>query len=189
MEARLVELVELLRHRGLRASTAELVDAAKALALVDLSRKDEVRAALESALVKRARDREPFRETFELFFSGAAALLEELEAGILARLTEEGGFDEDTLRMLAWELQHRPLSALARAALDGDAASASSLLRGAALRIDLGGMTTPLQQGFFRRRLGAAAGLGTVERELLELEADLKARGLDPRALEATGRL
>ncbi len=188
MEARLVELAGLLRQRGLRVSTAELVDASAALGWVDLGRKEEVRAALESALVKRSRDRQPFREAFELFFSGVVGLLGEIEAGILARLQEEGALDEDTLRMLAWELQNRPLSPLTRAALEGDAAQVTSLLRGAALRLDLGQMSSTLQQGFYARRLGSAAGLGGVARELAELEADLRARGLDPKALEAIGQ-
>jgi uncharacterized protein with von Willebrand factor type A (vWA) domain len=188
VETSLVEFAALLRQGGLRVSPGELADAARALELMGLGDRLSVRATLESALVKRERDAPTFRQLFDLYFSGAAALVEDIEKGLLARLEEEGAFDPDTLEMLAWELQHRPLSPLARAALEGDAAQISRLLRGAALQVNLNHMSNPLQQGFFMRRLGAAAGAAGLAQELAQLEADLKARGFDPAALEIIGR-
>ena len=188
MEQRLVEFAELLRQGGLRVSPGELCDAAQALALVDLADRPTVRAALASTLVKRERDEAPFQRLFELYFGGAATLLADLERGLMARLRDEGAFDEATLEMLAWELSHRPLSPLARAAIDGNPVEVSRLLRGAALQVNLSQMTSPLQQGFFSRRLGAAAGLADLARELAELEESLRARGLDPSAMELVGR-
>ena len=188
MEGSLVEFAALLRQGGLRVSSGELADAARALELVGLGDRLSVRATLESALVKRERDAPTFRQLFDLYFGGAAALVADIEKGLLVRLAEEGAFDPDTLEMLAWELQHRPLSPLARAALEGDAAQIPRLLRGAALQVNLSQMTSPLQQGFFARRLGAAAGAGGLAQELAQLEADLRARGLDPAALEVIGR-
>ena len=188
MDTVLVELAGLLRQAGLRVSSGELADAAAALALVGVDDRATVRAALESALVKRERDAPTFRRLFDLYFGGAASLLADVERGLLDRLREEGAFDEATLEMLAWEIRHRGMSALALAAIEGDAAVLSRLLRGAALQVDLGQLTNPLQQGFFTRRLGAAAGVPEAAGELHALEADLRARGLDPRALELVGR-
>jgi uncharacterized protein with von Willebrand factor type A (vWA) domain len=64
----------------------------------------------------------------------------------------------------------------------------SRLLRGAALQIDLGGLQNQFQEGFYTRRLGAAAGVAGLAGELKALEDDLRARGLDPGALELVSR-
>ncbi len=187
MDTTLVELAGLLRQAGLRVSAGELADAAAGLALVGMGDRAAVRAVLESALIKRERDAEVFRRIFDLYFGGAKALLDDVERGLVDRLREQGVLDEDVLAMLAWEIARRPLSPLARAALEGDVAALSRLLRGAALQVDLGQIESPTQLGFFARRLGAAAGLSTAAAELRQLEADLRTRGLDPRALELLG--
>ncbi len=188
MDGALVEFAALLRQGGLRVSAGELADAGRALALLGLDDRATARAALESALVKRERDTGTFRRLFDLYFGGAASLLQDLEKGLLERLAGEGLLEQDALEMLAWELSNRGLSPMTKAALSGDAAEIARLLRGAALQIDLSQLTTPLQQGFFSRRLGGAAGVGAMSDELAQLEASLRARGLDPAALELIGR-
>ncbi|HUB05568.1 MAG TPA: VWA domain-containing protein [Myxococcales bacterium] len=188
MDAALVEFAALLRQGGLRVSAAELADGARALTLVGLDDRGTARAALESALVKRERDTGTFRRLFDLYFGGAATLLADLEKGLLQRLTEEGLLEPDALEMLAWELSNRPLSPLARATLSGDTAEIARLLRGAALQVNLSQLSNPLQQGFFARRVGGAAGVGSLSGELAELEAALRARGLDPAAIELIGK-
>ncbi|MHB8418918.1 MAG: VWA domain-containing protein [Myxococcales bacterium] len=188
MDGALVEFAALLRQAGLRLSAGEVADAARALDLTGLADREVARAALESALVKRERDTPTFRRLFDLYFGGAAALVAGLEQGLLARIAEEGLLDPESLEMLAWELSNRRLSPLTRAALGGDAAETARLLRGAALQVNLAQLSSPLQQGFFARRLGGAAGMGDLSQELAALEADLRARGLDPAALELIGR-
>jgi len=188
VEDRLSELAALLRQNGLRVSPGELADASTALGLLGLENRDLMHAALRSTLVKRARDAPVFDRLFALYFGGLGRLLDGLEAGLLEQLAEEGFFSEDSLQMLAHELAHRPLSALARAALEGDVAGLSRLLRGAALQIDLAGIQNQFQEGFYARRLGAAAGMGGLAGELKALEDDLRDRGLDPAALELVSR-
>ncbi len=188
VEDRLSEFATLLRQNGLRVSPGELADASAALGLLGLDNRDLAHAALRSTLVKRGRDAPVFDRLFSLYFGGLGRLLEGLEKGLLDQLAEEGFFSQDALEMLAHELAHRPLSALARAALEGDVAGLSRLLRGAALNVDLGGIQNQFQEGFYARRLGAAAGMGGLAGELKALEDDLRGRGLDPAALELVSR-
>ncbi len=62
-----------LRERGVRASLSDEVDAAAALALVDVGDRAEVRRALAVALKIGPRDAAAFRELFELWWSAGAA--------------------------------------------------------------------------------------------------------------------
>jgi uncharacterized protein with von Willebrand factor type A (vWA) domain len=50
--------------------------------------------------------------------------------------------------------------------------------------VDFRGLSSPLQRGFYARRLLNAAGGTQAEKELQELLATLAARGVDPRAVE-----
>jgi len=183
MEQRLVEFASLLRQGGLRVSPGEMVDAVRGLELVELEERDEFRAVLRCSLLKRPQDAPTFDRAFDLFFGGTIELVADLERGLVERLRESGLLDPDSLEMLAHELAHRALSPLAQAALDGDVGKLARLLRGAVLQLNLKG-ATPLQQGFFGRRLGSAAGLPEAARELAEIEAGLRARGIDPGDLE-----
>jgi hypothetical protein len=188
VEDRLSEFATLLRQNGLRVSPGEVADAGAALGLLGFDNRAVAHAALRSTLVKRGRDASVFDRLFSLYFGGLGRLLEGLEKSLLDQLAEEGFFSQDALEMLAYELAHRPLSALARAALEGDVAGLSRLLRGAALQVDLGGIENQFQEGFYARRLGSAAGMGGLAGELKALEDDLRTRGLDPAALELVSR-
>jgi uncharacterized protein with von Willebrand factor type A (vWA) domain len=184
IDERLVEFAGFLRQNGLWVSPLEVADAASALSLLGLERRELVKGALAATLVKRGRDVPVFDRLFDLYFGGLAKLLADLEQSVLDELKQSGLLDRDSLEMLAHDLQNRPLSPLTRAALGGDLATLSRLLRGAALQVNLGQMQSTLQQGFYVRRLGAAAGLSELQRELGQIEADLRARGLDPAVLQ-----
>jgi uncharacterized protein with von Willebrand factor type A (vWA) domain len=184
IDERLVEFASFLRQNGVRVSSQELADAATALTLLGLQDRAVVKGALAATLVKRARDAPVFERLFELYFGGLAKLLADLEQSVLDELKQSSLLDRDSIEMLAHELLNRPLSPLTRAALGGDVAALSRLLRGAALQVNLGEMQSTLQQGFYARRLGAAVGLSELQRELLQIETDLRARGLDPAMLQ-----
>ncbi|WP_051471012.1 vWA domain-containing protein [Patulibacter minatonensis] len=57
-----------LRSAGLRVSPSETLDALRAVRAVSLDRRDGVRAALRTTLVKRGRDEDVFDELFARFF-------------------------------------------------------------------------------------------------------------------------
>ena len=61
-----------MRAVGLPVSTAEALDAAEALLVVDLADREGVREALAATLIKMPRNRAPFDVAFDVFFGGAA---------------------------------------------------------------------------------------------------------------------
>src|SRR4029079_8883346 len=68
----LIELAALLRRAGLRVSTGEVIDGARALDAAGLAR-DDVIAALRATLVKRSGDLAAFDELLALHVAGAAS--------------------------------------------------------------------------------------------------------------------
>ncbi len=71
----LTAFAETLRTAGVRVSTAEVIDAARALDEVGVADRELVHGALAATLVKRAADRPTFDELFALFFErGLAAV-------------------------------------------------------------------------------------------------------------------
>ncbi|WP_041284941.1 vWA domain-containing protein [Desulfoscipio gibsoniae] len=66
---RLARFVAVLRSMGLNTGTAELNDAARALAAVDVLDREQFRLALRATLTKRQRDARIFDLAFDLFFA------------------------------------------------------------------------------------------------------------------------
>lgn len=64
----LARFTHILRHLGMRVSTAETVDALRALQHVSLLDRDQVRLALRAAMVKNRADRSVFDRVFDLYF-------------------------------------------------------------------------------------------------------------------------
>ena len=190
MEARIVEFAELLRQNGIRVSPAEVSDAAEALVLTGVADRETVRGALAATMLKRAQDHDLFERIFDLYFSGTSKVLEGLEGSLAARIDEEGVLEGDELEMLLHTLRdlQGQMSPLTMALLQGDVGAIAKLLRGAALQLDFGGMTSPLQAGFYARRLGAGAGVGDADRELRELGDRLAEKGLDAAHIEMVAK-
>lgn len=186
MEARLVELAALLRQNGLRVSPGEVEDASLALREVGLGDRETVRAALASTLVKRSRDRELFDRIFDLFVSPGGSLARALDQSLARQIEEEGRLEGDDLEMLLYEIRQMAegMSPLAQALILGEGARLGSMLRGAALRLDLAQSEGGLQAGFFARRLLAEAGASRVRTEFSELEAKLRERETSSAAVD-----
>jgi uncharacterized protein len=186
VDARIVEFAEILRQNGIRVSASELQDAARASLCVGLADKDAFRAALRCSMVKRAADRDAFDRAFDFYFSGAAKAFEQLDASLARRIAEQGLLHGDELTMLLWTLQDLlgGMHPLTQAALEGDRARLAQLFRAASLQLELGGLQSPLQSGFFARRLFTSAGGQHLGSDLKALEAELKARGLSAEGLE-----
>ncbi len=69
LEVNLLRFIHLLRHTGLRISSGEALDAVEAMTLIDVSKKESVKAALKATLVKKSAEAPLFDRTFELFFA------------------------------------------------------------------------------------------------------------------------
>ncbi|GAC1346323.1 MAG: VWA domain-containing protein [Myxococcales bacterium] len=187
MDERLHDFAQLLRQNGLRVSPVEVADADRAALLVDLGDRAAVRSALRATLVKRGADAPIFDRLFELYFTGIQDLIQGLEGSLLDALEAEK-LDEAALEEIARMLAEMPRSPLTEALLRGRTDELARILRQATLSIDFRGLTSPLQRGFYARRVLHAAGGGKTEDELGQLLAALRARGLDPGAIEMVQR-
>jgi uncharacterized protein with von Willebrand factor type A (vWA) domain len=185
MDERLEDFAGLLRQNGLRISPAEVSDAAQATLLVGLEDRHAFRGALRATLVKRGQDAAVFDRLFELYFTGAKDLVDGLQGSLLDALSAEKLSElelEEIARLLS---QMAPLT---QALLQGRTDLLARILRQATLSVDFRGLSSPLQKGFYARRLLQAAGGIKAETELQQLLASLKERGLDPDALELVSK-
>ena len=183
MDARLEDFAGLLRQNGLRVSPAELIDAMEATLLVGLDDRGSFRSALRATLVKRGTDAQIFDRLFELYFTGAKDLVEGMQGALLDALAREK-LNEGELEEIAEALSRMPMSEMTEALVNGRTDELARILRQATLNIDFRGLQSPLQRGFYARRLLQAAGATKAETELGQFLAALKERGVDPRSLE-----
>jgi uncharacterized protein with von Willebrand factor type A (vWA) domain len=185
---RLIDFAGLLRQNGVRVSPGELATAAEALALVPFEDRESVRAALRATMVKRGADAPVFDRLFELYFGAMGRLLEGLEE------TLANGLKMDDLSLEEMQEVAKVLSelgasgGLAHSLVQGQLGSIAKLMRAAALKVEFSGLKSPLQKGFFARRVGTAAGLSEVAREFRLLEQALADKGIDPALVERVSR-
>jgi uncharacterized protein with von Willebrand factor type A (vWA) domain len=187
MDARLEDFAGLLRQNGLRISPAELVDAFEASLAVGLEDRGFFRSALRATLVKRGPDAPVFDRLFELYFSGAKDLIDGLQGSLLAALGAEK-FNELELEEIAQELSRLPMTEATRALVEGRTDELARLLRQATLNIDFRGLQSPLQRGFYARRLLQGVGGTKAESELAQFLSSLKQRGFDAQKLEIVSK-
>ncbi len=189
-DAHLVHLAAILRQNGVPVSTAELIDAAQAVALVGIDDRERLRATLAATMIKRQRHQARFERIFDLYFDGAARLVDALGESAARAIDRAGWLERGELERLAAALRQHALGLceLSRAALDGDGTALISCLRQAALHLDFSRLDGPAQQGFFARRLLKRAGMDATRQELAELASHLAARGLSDEAIDLTNR-
>ncbi|MCY1041685.1 VWA domain-containing protein [Corallococcus praedator] len=190
MDARIVEFAEVLRQNGVRVSTSEVQDALRATAEVGLQDRSLFRAVLRTTLVKRELDVETFSRAFDFYFSGAARTFEAIDQSLAKQLEEEGYLEGDLLKMVIYQMNllAPEMSPLAQAILAGDRARLAQIFRQASLQLDLGQLESPLQTGFFTRRLLAGAGMERARSDLKSMEDELHARGLSAEGIEIVSR-
>jgi uncharacterized protein len=185
VEERLEDFAGLLRQNGLRISPAEVADAAQATVLIGMDDRASFRGALRSTLVKRGQDAAVFDRLFELYFTGAKDLIDGLQGSLLDALDQEKLNElelEEIARLLA------RMSPLSQALLTARTDQLARILRQATLSLDFRGLQSPLQRGFYARRLLQAAGGTEAEKELRQFLQALRERGFDPAQLELASR-
>ena len=186
VDARVVEFAEVLRQNGVRVSTAEVQDAARAASSVGLESRELFRSALRTTLVKREADLEAFGRAFDFFFSGASKTFAALDASLTEALQASGLLQGEELAKVVSALDRllSGLSPLAQAALTADRARLAQLFGAAMLQLDFSRLETTLQAGFFSRRLIAGAGIEGARADLSALEAELASGGLSSHGLQ-----
>jgi uncharacterized protein len=190
MDSRVVEFVEVLRQNGLKVALTETRDAVEALTVTGVDDPERFRATLRATLCKRASDVVTFDRAFELFFTGAVKMLDELDRSLAKRIEEEGLLEGDELKMIVWMLEHLAgqLSPLTQAALQGDRGRLANLFRQATLQLDFSRVQNALQTGFFSRRLLSGAGFDRMRSDVDLINAELEARGVSARGIEVASR-
>jgi uncharacterized protein with von Willebrand factor type A (vWA) domain len=190
MDARIVEFAEVLRQNGVRVSTSEVVDAARAASEVGLRDKGLFRSVLRTTLVKREPDVPTFDRAFDFYFSGAAKTFEALDTSLAEQIRQQGLLEGDELTMLLHQMNQlfHEMSPLAQAMMQGDMGQLSRIFRSASLQLDLSQLQSPLQAGFFSRRMMAAAGMDRARSDLQALAEELRKRGLSPEGVEIVSR-
>lgn len=177
---RVKEFAGLLRNNGVRTSTAEVLDAVRALTACGLSDPAAVRAALVSTLIKRHEDEEIFDELFTLFFFQPAKLLRALngEAPLIEKLRAEGISEDEIERILALLADKAArLDPTARMALGLRRSDIEALLRLSGLRIDFGRLANPLQIGFFTQQILEQLRFSDARTQLGQLAGELGGSG------------
>ena len=158
MDAKLVDFTHHLRQVGLTVSTAELLDALRAVQRLGLSDPQLVKDTLRCTLVKRDRDVEVFDQAFERFFFGGQFILEDAEKRFNSQMRLSG-------EALA-QLKERIRELLSKEADIEVSTITASLLRG-----DLGSMQHELL-----RNIAEALRSAEGAEESLDLLQDLLGR-------------
>jgi len=193
VQERILDFTNILRRAGVRVSTAEAIDAFRALEILSIEDREIFRNALGATMVKRSADLATFDELFELFWSGFYDSLRESFDRVSAGLPERMDY-EALLRQVAEMLgemqgESPALSDLARALLTADLDELESLIRGAAEQAGIARIENFLQVGFFSRRILERMGAEAAGGELRELLERLRAAGMPPDEAEAMGTL
>lgn len=195
---RLHAFVAALRKNGARTAPHDVTDAARALALLGsqaLASREALYAVLSCTLARSLAEAEIFDQVFDLFFGRAhddEAPLRALRDALVARGVEATRAERLLADLLAKDGADRALLA---ALVAGDAGRLHELLDQALDSTDFDGLSSPLQVGYFVRRvmtrlgadelegrLGSAAG-GASDRESVALA------GAGAEALEHLRRL
>ena len=184
MDGVLRNFIALLRRNGIPISTAESIDAFKSLRHIGVSDQTGLRAALETALIKRSEDLDSYRELFALYFSSTPLMLEDLAEGI-SPLLQEAGIDVDAPDWVGEVMDHAgsSYSQLTRLLLEGSWEEIEALISQAAHDVELQRMVNRLQVGYYTQQILQQMGFAKVEGEMENLKGGLTAAGVSPLAL------
>jgi uncharacterized protein with von Willebrand factor type A (vWA) domain len=172
---KLREFGAILRKNGVRVSTAEMLDAGRALAAVGVGDAATMRDALAATLCKQPRDRSTFDELFDLYFLRRATRPRE-DAALVAALSRRG-FDAEQIEAILALLtaDAAQLSALGRMGLGLSSGQLARMLALDASQADYTGLANPLQIGLFTARALDRMGFAQAEAELGALARRLPA--------------
>jgi uncharacterized protein with von Willebrand factor type A (vWA) domain len=164
------ELLWMLRREGFEISTAQAIDAARAVAAVGLDTSGNVRAAIACVVVRRAAERPRFDAVFDAFFAPAQdrrTLWERLEAGGF------GPEEIDVLRELLQRLATEGTDAgLALQVAAGRGAELDRLLARSEIVRRLDAHSGPML-GFLTHRVASEVGAAQARRALPALRSAL----------------
>ncbi|MCH8131133.1 MAG: VWA domain-containing protein [Myxococcales bacterium] len=193
MQKKILEFTNILRKSGIRVSTAESIDAFKALDVLSFDDREVFKDALRTTMVKRGEEVETYDQLFDLFWSGFYDNLRE-SFGEAANGLPPGMDLERLLQQITEALKNLKgdfgdLSELARALLTADLSMIEQLIRAAAEQAGTGRIENFLQVGFFSRRTLDQMDLDGAGGELRDLASRLEEAGLSAEEIQALRKL
>lgn len=180
MQDVLTGFVRALRLAGVRASTAEAMDASRVVMLMGYADRDALKAALGSALAKSQEEKALHDSVFDRFFARPPEDdLDRHDPAARETSTEETPSERSPGDASQQEQAHG-LVALAES---GDPARIAMAMERAALASGVDDMTFRTQTGYFTRRMLEELGLDELERRMIERlreggDADAEAHAL-----------
>lgn len=160
MDEVLTRYVRALRGAGLTTSTAETLDAARAMALVGYAERDRLKAVLGATLAKSEPDREVHDQVFDQFFSAPAGITDSPSTESPPAAASTGDPTIDTLMDLAES----------RSADGGDGLALA--LQEAARSVELDAIRFQSQAPYYVRRMLEHLGVDPLDRRLAQRLAD-----------------
>lgn len=159
----LLELVGVARRAGLRISPAESMDALRAASAIGFDDREDLRAALAAALVKREEDRPVFDRVFDGFFAREAEPLGVIET-LRAEASDPEAFEELKARIEAARMGAGTGSGLA--ALMEGGGELERRIEAALEQAGVAQMQSSMQVGLVSLRALEALEVGAMERDL-----------------------
>jgi len=189
VQKKILEFTNLLRKSGIRVSTAEAIDAFRALDEVPVEERGVFRDALRATMVKRGDDVPAFDELFDLFWSGFYDNLRANFEGAAEALSGRGLDLEGLLEQLKQRMGQLEgeldLSELASALLTMDLAQLERMIQDAAGQVGAERIENMLQIGFFTRRIMEQMNAQGAGRELRALADRLREAGMGQAQVDA----
>jgi hypothetical protein len=173
MESRILQLIAALRGSGVRISLAESSEAFRAVEILGITQREQVRLSLSTTLIKDQRDLAVFNRLFALYFGSNAPPAPGRK--LSDQLTPE------ELRRLAEALLQIPERLRANMEKLGSGTLLTEQeLEGAGRRVGIGRAEDLRHQNWLTERLLEALRLPEVQQALQELVNQLERAGSDP---------
>lgn len=196
MDDALIGFVQVLRAAGLRVSSSESLDGVSAATLTGVGHREQFKAALRAALIKRHQDRDTYDLLFDLYFSGNSEKARQLaqQLGGQGREGSEGGerpSEEQMRRLQALmnQLGLRPLSDLSQALLAGNVQVITAEMLKHLSPEQLEQLQSMLQRGQLTRYVLDQMEWNKIQNELMNLARQLQQAGEFEMAQQVRNRL
>ncbi len=164
MEKRILEFVHALRKSDIRISLSETLDAIKAFSWISLRKREDLRSALITTLIKKPSDQVEFDRLFAVYFGN----LGERSPSSFSVLT----WLDDLVRE-----QGLSVSPLSLATVSGNTGALELILEDAGQGVAVGNIRYPLQIGYYSKKISDRIDWQLIEEDLRRLLEALQEKG------------
>lgn len=183
MDRRITEFIAALRAAGVRISLAETADAMRAIEQAGISNRDLFALAMQTSLIKDAKDFGTFQELFPLYFGKDSPPPMQQPGGGQLNEQQREQLMQQLMQMLA-QLSPQQLAQLFRAMMTGQPMSAQDM-RGLLQGVSPPHMSNQRYREWMTRQAMRELNFNQLGKALRELLERLRAEGMDEQALKA----